>query len=129
MRVFKGQVFNLFRVLTILVTSMLIAYITSCGDDDVEIEIQEDVVANFVSVIPPSGDTIASNTTLTLAFDNTPIDFKSSIGNVTVAGKTVSIKGPFKSDHLEITITWADGTIQLFYTVSAPCAVEDGGCI
>lgn len=71
----------MFRVLTTLIASLLAVYIGGCGPDEAEIEIQEDVPVNFVSVIPPSGTTIAANATLTLVFDNNPTDVKSSVGN------------------------------------------------
>ena len=75
--------------------------------------------AAFVSAIPPSGQ-ISVNGAITVAFDNAPADVKVSAGTVTVAGKIATIAGPFTPGPLALTITWADGTQALNYTVTAP---------
>ena len=110
----------MFRILFILIAGFLVVYITSCGDEEVKAE--KEVPVNLMSVIPPLGEDnkISSNTTITLSFDGVPADITSTIGKVTVSGKTVLIDGPFTPGPLEITVTWANGTQQLHYIISAP---------
>ena len=73
----------------------------------------------FISATPPGGE-IAANGTITVTFDNAPADVTVSAGTVIVAGKTATIVGPFTLGPLALTITWADGTQTLNYTVTAP---------
>ena len=75
--------------------------------------------AAFVNAIPPSGH-ISVNGAIRVTFDNAPADVTVSAGTVTVAGKTATITGPFTPGPLALTITWADGTQALNYTVTAP---------
>ena len=75
--------------------------------------------ANFVSAAPPNGSEIAANASITLTFDNAPADVTVSVGVATAAGKTVTVAGPFTPGPLSLTITWADGTRTLTYTVTA----------
>ena len=96
-----------------LVLSLIIGY---GGGEDEEIEIPP---ANFVSASPPGGE-IAVNGTITVTFDNAPVDVRVSVGTVTVAGKTATIAGPFTPGSLALTITWADGTQALNYTATGP---------
>ena len=74
--------------------------------------------AEFVRVTPASGE-IPVNATITVTFDNPPVDVTVSTGTVRVAGKTATITGPFTPGHLALTITWADGTRQLSYRVTS----------
>ncbi len=111
---------KLFRSLVLLLAGLLtVSVLTSCGGDD-DIDIDEPVPVNFVSALPP-GDEIAANGTITITFDNTPTDATVSAGTVTVAGKTATVVGPFIPGPLALTITWADGTHTLNYTVRGPC--------
>ena len=80
---------------------------------------EEAVPANFISATPPGGR-IAANGTITVTFDNAPADVTVSAGTVTVAGKTATIAGPFTPGPFALTITWADGSQALNYTVIAP---------
>ena len=75
--------------------------------------------ATFVSATPPGGE-IGANGSITVTFDNAPTDVTVSAGTVTVAGKSATITGPFTPGPLALTITWADGTQALTYTVTAP---------
>ena len=75
--------------------------------------------AHFVSASPPGGE-IPHNATIVVTFDNAPTDVTVSAGTVTVTGKTATIAGPFTPGPLALTITWADGTQALNYTVIAP---------
>ena len=108
-QLFKGFILSLAGVLTV---SMFIG----CGDID---DTDELVPVNFVSATPPGGE-IAANGTITVTFDNPPANVTVSAGTVTVAGKTATIAGPFTPGPLALTITWADGTQALNYTVTSP---------
>ena len=114
---------KLFRTFALLLVSLLpLSLIVSCGEgEDEEIETAP---ANFVSVTPSGGE-IAVNGTITVTFDNPPVDVIVSTGTVKVKGKTATITGPFPRGLLTLTITWADGTQVLNYTVYFPdcCAL------
>lgn len=113
---------KLFRNLTLLLTGLLVlSLIAGCGAD--EEDEAETPIANFVSANPPSGE-IAANGTITVTFDNAPTDVRVSVGTVTVVGRTATIVGPFILGPLPLTITWADGTQALNYTVNNPDCCE-----
>ena len=103
--------------LKLLVILFVGYFLIGCGGDDENEE--EAPPANFVSAAPPGGE-IAANGSITVTFDNAPADVTVSAGTVTVAGKTATIAGPFTPGPLALTITWADGTQALNYTVTAP---------
>ena len=71
----------------------------------------------FVSADPEIGSELEMNRTITLTFDNPPMDVTVSEGTATTDGNTVTITGPFTPGDLELTITWEDGTETLSYTV------------
>ncbi len=73
--------------------------------------------AAFVSANPVANSKLAVDDTITLTFDNPPEDVKASTGDATVTDKTVSITGPFDPGALALTVTWADGTQTLNYTI------------
>ena len=73
--------------------------------------------AVFVSADPESSAVLTPNDSITLTFDNPPTDVTLSTGTATMAGNSVTITGPFAPGDLELTITWADGTETLSYTV------------
>ena len=107
-----------FRSFVLLLTGLLtIPMLTGCGAD--EEDEAETPIANFVSTSPLGGE-IAANGTITVTFDNAPADVTVSVGTVTVVGKTATITGPFTLGPLALTITWADGTQALNYTVANP---------
>ncbi len=109
---------KLFRTFALLLAGLFaISMLVGCGGDDDGGE-EEVVAASFVSATPPSGSEIAANASITLTFDNTPADVTSSAGNATAAGKNVTVAGPFTTGPLSLTITWADGTETLTYTVT-----------
>ena len=109
-----------FRSFVLLLTVFLVlSLITGCSGSD-DILTDEPVPANFVSAAPPGGE-ISRNGTITVTFDNAPADVTVSTGTVVVVGKTATIVGPFIPGPLALTITWADGTQALNYTVTAPC--------
>ena len=91
--------------------------IIGCGSDEEADEYRKPV--SFVSAAPPGGE-IAANGTITVTFDNAPADVTVSAGTVTVADKTATITGPFTPGPIALTITWADGTQALYYTVTSP---------
>ena len=73
--------------------------------------------AALVSTDPESGIVITTNDSITLTFDNPPEDVTVSSGIATTDGNSVNIAGPFTPGDLELTITWADGTETLSYTI------------
>jgi hypothetical protein len=76
----------------------------------------------FVSANPAVGSQLTVNDTISLTFDNPPNDVTVSTGVATVTDKTVEITGPFDPSALALTITWADGTQTLDYTIRTPAA-------
>ena len=100
------------RILSTLLAGLLAVY--GCVPDDPK---YEESPVHFVSVTPRSGESIAANTTLTLTFDDVPIDLTSSAGQVTVYGRTAKIDGPFTPGPLEIIVAWTDGTVRLTYII------------
>ena len=54
--------------------------------------------------------------TITVTFDDVTV----SEGTVPVGGKTALITSTFPPGFLALTITWADGTEVLNYTVTSP---------
>ena len=111
---------KLFSSFVVLLTGLLtVSMLAGCGGDDIVTD--EPVPANFVSATPPGGE-VAVNGTITVIFDNPPTDVTANAGNLTVAGKTATITGPFTPPGpLTLTITWANGIQTLNYTVTAPC--------
>ena len=71
----------------------------------------------FVSVAPEIGSELDIDGTITLTFDNPPTDITVNTGVAMTDGNSVTITGPFTPGALELTITWADGTETLSYTV------------
>ena len=74
----------------------------------------------FVSAEPAPDSELTVDGTITLTFDNPPKDVTVSEGDATVTGNTVTITGPFTPGTLELTITWADGSVAYTYTVAEP---------
>ena len=111
-----------FRTLTIGITLLLTIYMAGCDPNDEEaIEVP---IAAFVSADPLPGD-IDADGTITVTFDSVPEDVKveageAKIGKTSIAGKTLTIHGPFAPGLLSLTITWSDGTQTLNYTVTSP---------
>ena len=123
---------KLFKSFELLLVGVLtVSMLAGCGDID---DTDEPVPVNFVSATPPGGE-ISPLGTITVSFDNTPVDLTVSRGTVVVTGKTAFISGPFTPGPLPLTLTWADGTQVLNFIVSGPCCepptitggtVEDG---
>ncbi len=76
--------------------------------------------AVFVSADPAIDSELAIDDTVTLTFDRRPRNVEVSTGTATIIARTVRITGPFDPGPLALTITWADGTETLSYTVAAP---------
>jgi len=72
----------------------------------------------FVGANPAIGAQIAANAFITVVFDSQPDDVTVSAGVATVAGKIVTITGPFPPGFLDLTITWTGGSQTLTYTVT-----------
>ncbi len=78
--------------------------------------------AAFISANPAVQSQLTVDDTITLTFDNPPEDVTVSAGTTTVTDKTVKIAGPFDPGALILTVTWADGTQTLNYTIRPPAA-------
>ena len=74
----------------------------------------------FISANPAIDSQLEVDDTITLTFDNTPEDITVNRGDVTTTETTVTIAGPFDPGSLVLTVTWADGTQTLNYTVRIP---------
>jgi thioredoxin 1 len=105
-----------------LIVGLVAVHIIGCSED---IEQEVDPVA-FVSASPQIGSEIAANDTVTVTFDDTPVDVSvrvdsdTKVGKTVITGKTVTIHGPFVPGELNLTVTWLDGNKTLTYTVTAP---------
>ena len=77
-------------------------------------------LAAFVRANPTANSELAVDDTLTLTFDNPPEDVTVSEGTARIIGNRVRITGPFDPGALALTITWADGSQTLTYTVAVP---------
>ena len=109
---------KLFRTFALLLAALFaVSMVIGCGESDTEDT--EAAPAAFVSASPAGGE-IAANGSITVTFDNAPGDVTVSAGSATVAGKTATITGPFTPGALALTISWADGSQTLNYTVTAP---------
>ena len=107
----------LFGLLGIVLVSLSIVYIVSCGtrEDDDEI-----TPVGLVSAEPADGSTIDANGIITVIFTDIPGNVSVNVGIVKRAGTTITISGPFNLGPLALTITWDDGTQTLTYTVATP---------
>ena len=74
----------------------------------------------FVRANPAGGSELAVDDTITLTFDSRPNDLTVNTGTAQVIAKKVRITGPFDPGALALTITWADGSQTLTYTVATP---------
>ena len=74
----------------------------------------------FVRANPAAGAELTVDNTIILTFDNRPNDLTVSTGDAKIRGKKVTITGPFDPGSLDLTITWADGSQTLTYTVRTP---------
>ena len=74
----------------------------------------------FVSIEPTVESELTVDGTITLTFDNPPEDVTVSEGDATITDNTVTITGPFTPGALELTVTWADGSVEFTYTVAEP---------
>ena len=76
----------------------------------------------FVSANPGIDSQLDVNATITLTFDDTPENITASTGTATIIDQTVKITGPFDPGSLVLTVTWADGSQTLNYTIRPPAA-------
>ena len=74
------------------------------------------------SVEPTTGGEITTNDSITLTFDHPPEDVTVSDGVAIITDNTATITGPFTPGTLTLTVTWADGSETLDYTVRQPVA-------
>ena len=80
--------------------------------------------ADFVGAEPAADSEITTNDSITLTFDHPPEDVTVSDGNATITDNTVTIAGPFTPGALALTVTWADGSEKLNYTIRQFVALE-----
>ncbi len=111
---------TLFRLLILVMVSLFPVYIVSCGE-----RVEEDEVApvELVHAHPAPDSTIDANDMILVTFDGVPVDVGVNVGAVTIAGKAVTIAGPFPPGVLTLTLTWADGVQTLTYTVTTSKSV------
>ena len=76
--------------------------------------------ASFVTVSPQEGNIIEIDTPVVVRFGNIPQDVQINKGTLQIAGKTVTITGPFTPGPLSLEIKWNHGVRTLDYTVRAP---------
>ena len=74
----------------------------------------------FVSIEPTVEAELTIEGSIIVTFDNPPEAVTVNEGTATTDGNTVTIKGPFTPGTLELTITWADGSVTFTYTVGEP---------
>ena len=77
-------------------------------------------LVGYVSTEPTIDTLLTVDGNIIVMFDNPPEDVTVSEGTATVTDNTVAIAGPFTPGTLELTITWADGSVTLTYTVAEP---------
>lgn len=111
----------IFRTLAIVMAALLAVSMVGCGGDDGEPEVPD---AAFVSSTPADGGSLASNSSISVTFDNNPGDVTVSAGTATTSGKTRTIappEGGFAVGALALTISWTngDGEKTLNFTVTA----------
>ncbi len=80
--------------------------------------------ADFLSAEPVADSEITTNDSITLTFDHPPEDVTVSEGEATLTDNTVAITGPFTPGTLALTVTWADGSETLNYTIRQSAALE-----
>ncbi len=107
--------FNRLRCFSLIVTCFFLA-----GCSEKKKLPPPPVTVNFVSADPPNGSTIKPDATITVTFDDFPGPVAVTQGTATMAGRTVSISGPFSAGSLSLNISWADGVQRLTYTVDDP---------
>ena len=106
---------NLSISLGLILVCLFAIHMISCGQRAEDDEI--DPVA-LVRAEPAAGSTIDTNGIITVTFDTVPGDVSVNVGVVKKSGTTVTIAGPFNPGPLTLTITWADGTQTLTYTIA-----------
>ena len=106
--------------------NLLVIAILGCDIDALfssEESEEEEKRVTFESAIPPNGNMLAANATITVSFSNPPGNLNVTPGVAAVAEDTATISGPFTLGALRLVLTWADGTHTLVYTV-LPAAPE-----
>lgn len=107
----------MFKIFVASIVSFFAVYISDCSHN--ANKIQEEMPVNLLSVEPPNGSDVQLLGSITLTFDGVPTDVTSTMGTVTVSGKTVVIGGfsvsPPGLVAVDLTVTWADGSQKLSY--------------
>ena len=113
-----------FRTLAIVMAALLAVSLVGCGGDD-EPETPD---AAFVSSTPEDGGSLASNSSISITFDNNPGDVTVSAGTVSTSGKTRTISPPadgFAVGALALTISWTNGDDEKTLNFTVTAADED----
>lgn len=97
---------------------------TGCGESDEDV-ISTEAPVKFLGVDPAEGSTIFTDAILTLSFDNTIENIVVSIGEATISGNKVTIKGPFAEGQLSLNVEWNDTFVTLIYTVESPMTLVE----
>lgn len=94
--------------LSILIILSIIILVVGCGEEDSIV---------VLSVNPPDGNSITTDSIILVKFSGTPENFTVSKGKVTSNEDSISISGPFQLGDLTIEIEWDGGSHSLSYTV------------
>ena len=125
------------RTLALVMAAMMVVFMIGCGgDDDDDDDDSAAVEAALTGSNPASGGSIAANGTLTLTFDNPPVNVTVNGAAAAIAGKTATFGGPFLASN---AVAWDNGaggnagsaTIALTVTVADTTAptVAGGGTV
>ena len=104
---------SLFGLIGFSIAIVFLSATTGCDTEEAE-------PVAFTQAIPANGSTIQADATIVATFDGNPTDVNVTGGTFSVSGPTVTITGPFTPGTLNLTVTWADGTQPLAYTVEDP---------
>ena len=113
-----------FRTLAIVMAALLAVSLVGCGGDDEPATPD----AAFVSSTPEDGGSLASNSSISITFDNNPGDVTVSAGTVSTSGKTRTISPPadgFTVGALALTISWTNGDDEKTLNFTVTAADED----
>ena len=104
--------------ISILLILTIFALGIGCGEED---------SITFLSVNPPDGETISTDSIIMVKFSGSPENLTVSNGNISKNEDTISISGPFQLGDLTIEIEWDGGNHTLSYKViEAEIGIPEG---
>ena len=111
---------KIFKIFVLVVYSTIVVSMIGCGENG------EDVA--LVSANPPNNSTIAPDDTITVTFDNTPVNLNVEFPDTNprlweIEGRTLILfakPGWIDDSDLVIIIDWSTGRKILNYTVQSP---------